>query len=118
MNQFVLELNNIHYDKFSNEAFEFNVNITCEYIKEWDKDVLKNIAEHQVISYMIATGKNFLRDHIDLLQYLNSYTLNKFIKVISIGKSTVNSYPIEIENNEQFVKITKLNNKLNTVVTE
>ena len=82
MSQFILKLNNVHYDTFSKEAFEFNLSITCEYIKEWDKEVLKNIAEHQVISYMIATGKKFLRDHTSLLKYLNNYTLSKFIKIM------------------------------------
>ena len=74
MDQFTLKLNNVHYDTFSNEAFEFNISITCEYVKECDKESLKQIAEHQIISYMIATGKNFLRDHNSLLKYLNNYT--------------------------------------------
>lgn len=118
MKQFILQLNNIHYDAFSNEAFEFNLSITCEFIKELDKDALKKIAEHQLISYMVATGKNFLRDHADILEYLNNYTLSKFIKVIQIGKSTVTVYPIEIEQTEQIIKITKHNNILNSVTTE
>lgn len=118
MSQFILKLNNIHYDAFSNEAFEFNLSITCEFIKECDKNVLKKIAEHQIISYMIATGKNFLRDHTDLLEYLNNYTLHKFIKVTKIGKSIVTAYPIEIEKTEQIIKITKHNNILNSVTTK
>ena len=61
MNQFILKLNNIHYNTFSIQAFEFDLSITCEYIKDWDKQVLKEIAEHQVISYMIATGKKFFK---------------------------------------------------------
>ena len=118
MSQFLLKLNNVHYDIFSNEAFEFNLSITCEYIQEWDKNALKKIAEQQVVSYMIATGKNFLRDHTDLLAYLNNYSLNKFIRVIKVGQSIVSSYPIEIEKTEQIIKISKLNTILNSVITK
>ena len=118
MDQFILELNNVHYEPFSAEAFEFNLSITCEYIKEWDKQVLKQIAESQVISYMIATGKNFLRDHESLLEYLNNYTLSKFIKIIKIGESTVTAFPIEIEKTEQSIKITTIKKEIISVTTK
>jgi len=118
MKQFTLKLKNIHYDEFSNEAFEFNLSITCEFIKEWDKKTLKKLAEYQIISYMIATGKNFLRDHNSLLKYLNKYTLSEFIKVVKIGESTVTAYPIEIEQTKQFIKIVKSTNKLTSVTTK
>lgn len=118
MCEFILELNNVHYDMISNEAFEFNLSITCKYIKEWDKTVLKNIAEHQVISYMIATGKNFLRDHASLLDYLNSYTLSNFIIITEIGESTVTAFPIEVEKNEQGIKITRSKEELTHVTTK
>lgn len=111
MKQFILELNNVHYDVYSNQAFEFNLTITCEYVKECDKEILKKMAENQVISYMLATGKNFLREHTSLLAYLNNYALSNFIKIINIEKSTVTTCPIEIEKTEQFIKITNLKTK-------
>lgn len=43
MNKFILKLNNVHYDPFSAKAFEFNLSIICKYIKEWDKQILKQI---------------------------------------------------------------------------
>ncbi len=118
MEQFILKLNNIHYDIFSNEAFEFNISMTCEYIQELNKKNLKKIAEHQIISYMIATGKNFLRDHASLLTYLNNYTLGKFIKIINIGTSTVTAFPIEVEKDKQSIKIIRLKDKLSSVTTK
>ena len=118
MNKFVLKLNNVHYDTLSNESFEFTLSITCEYITELDKKLLKTIAEHQVISYMIATGKNFLRDHAELLKYLNSYALSKFIKIIKIGESKVSAFPIEVEKTKQSIKISSGTKELNSVTTE
>lgn len=118
MDKFVLELHNVHYDSLSAEAFQFNLSITCEYIKEWDKQILRQIAEMQVVSYMIATGQNFLRDHESLLEYLNNYTLSNFIKVVEIGETTVTAFPIELEKTDKSIKITTSKKERISVTTK
>ena len=107
----LLKINSFHDDKVG-FCFCFKVDLEYQEVKKAKKSLYKSFTEDAIACYMTLTGDNFLLKHNQLLDFLNKYRLSKFIKVTKVLKSTVNEYPLLIEETENSVKYTRdLSNK-------